>query len=346
MESAVPHHLARDRKIARRVSDTYTPPYPAWVARFAESVQGVVMAYFGVQSAQPVPTQALLPIETQLTAAHALRHIDRAHYRDAAQFDTRILIAYWDEPAVFDRWFEAFGAWWDAPERSTDGYGYFLELVRPAVERFETLYSTLGRPEGVAVLATEMSEPIVEHAYWGSARERIALACVDSLTADGVLAINAATAANGRVRIRPQENLCLIRSGQDWSETAGDERAIYLRDIEPALREGMAYLRDAGLEIGCYDCRYVDVLEADGVSAERTFGLAYFREIADMERWAESHPTHLKIFGNFMTAVQRLEFKLALRLYHEVTVAAPHEQFFEYINCHPATGMLRAAYAG
>jgi aldoxime dehydratase len=31
-----------------------------------------------------------------------------------------------------------------------------------------------------------------------------------------------------------------------------------------------------------------------------------------------------------------------LRLYHEVTVAAADEQFFEYLNCHPGTGMLAA----
>jgi aldoxime dehydratase len=31
-----------------------------------------------------------------------------------------------------------------------------------------------------------------------------------------------------------------------------------------------------------------------------------------------------------------------LLLYHEVTVAAADEQDFEYLNCHPGTGMLRA----
>ena len=32
-----------------------------------------------------------------------------------------------------------------------------------------------------------------------------------------------------------------------------------------------------------------------------------------------------------------------LKLYHEVTVAAATQQYFEYFNCHPQTGMLRAA---
>jgi aldoxime dehydratase len=32
-----------------------------------------------------------------------------------------------------------------------------------------------------------------------------------------------------------------------------------------------------------------------------------------------------------------------LRLYHEVSVADARFQTFEYINCHPLTGMLRDA---
>jgi aldoxime dehydratase len=32
-----------------------------------------------------------------------------------------------------------------------------------------------------------------------------------------------------------------------------------------------------------------------------------------------------------------------LKLYHEVTVARADEQFFEYLNCHDRTGLLRAA---
>ncbi|SPP94919.1 conserved protein of unknown function [Bradyrhizobium vignae] len=40
---------------------------------------------------------------------------------------------------------------------------------------------------------------------------------------------------------------------------------------------------------------------------------------------------------------QLLGASAKLRLYHEVTVAAAaDEQFFEYLNCHPKTGMLAA----
>jgi aldoxime dehydratase len=43
-ESAIPRSLELERSIERRVAQDYQPPYPAWVARFADSVDGVVMA--------------------------------------------------------------------------------------------------------------------------------------------------------------------------------------------------------------------------------------------------------------------------------------------------------------
>ena len=43
-----------------------------------------------------------------------------------------------------------------------------------------------------------------------------------------------------------------------------------------------------------------------------------------------------------MRYLQTLGPAAKLRLYHEVTVAAADEQRFEYCNCHPRTGMLRA----
>jgi len=46
------------------------------------------------------------------------------------------------------------------------------------------------------------------------------------------------------------DNLCLIRSGQDWSDTETSERKLYLEDVEPVLREGMDFLRDEGVGIG------------------------------------------------------------------------------------------------
>jgi aldoxime dehydratase len=343
MESAIPKLLQCPRACARRVPDDYTPPYPAWCARHRQSVKQVVMAYFGVQSKGPDPQGFLSWIADEFRREGGPGHWDRARYSDEAGYDTVISIAYWDDPRSFDAWMDQpeFRGWWESEARSSERLGYFREIIRPRVERFETLFSTPDKPEGIAVLAGTMSGELREHGYWGGARDRIPLSQIEALEPAGR---PTRVSLNGkRVIVQPQGNLCLIRSGQDWTETVGDERRMYLAEMEPVLREGMNYLRDQGLRIGCYANRYMKIIDEQGVEREKSFGMSYFRSLAELERWAESHSTHVAIFGTFMRIVEQLNFQLKLRLYHEVTVAAADEQFFEYINCHDQTGLLRAA---
>jgi len=79
---------------------------------------------------------------------------------------------------------------------------------------------------------------------------------------------------------------------------------------------------------------------ATGEPLEKTFGLAHFDELAHLEGWAKTHPTHLAIFGGFMRYVRALDFQVSLRLYHEVSVIPADAQCFECINCHPGSGLL------
>ena len=70
--------------------------------------------------------------------------------------------------------------------------------------------------------------------------------------------------------------------------------------------------------------------------------MSWWKSLGALERWAESHPTHVAIFGAAMKYLSTLGPAAKLKLYHEVTVARADEQFFEYLNCHDRTGMLRA----
>jgi len=220
---------------------------------------------------------------------------------------------------------------------SSRSVGTFAEVLRPVVRRFETLFSS-DLPEGAACLAQRLSDAVQEHGYWGGARDRIPLSQTEDLApvgsprvvTDGILQ-----------RVLGQENLCLIRSGQDWSATEGK----YQEDVEPTLRVGMDFLRDDGLPSGCFANRYLTVIDRHGNALEKSFGMSWWRSLADLERWAESHPTHHAIFGAAMKYLGAMGPDAKLRLYHEVTVAAAHEQYFEYANCHPETGMLQAPCA-
>ena len=339
MESAIPEHLKTARSRHRRVPDDYAPPYPSFVARHKPDVARVVMAYFGVQtSGAPTPAveQALASIVARFSANGGPTHWDRARYIDEAGFTNVVTVAYWDDRAKFDDWFPAARDGWTG---HADGYGTFIEVLYPSVEGYETLFSSLERPEGVAVLADGMSGEIQEHAYWGGMRDRIPLSQTSEMAPSGAASI---VRDGARIRVIPHDNICLIRSGQDWGDTEASERKMYLEDVEPVLREGMDFLRDDGRAIGCYANRYMTVVAADGASTEKSYGMSWWKSLAALERWAESHPTHVRIFGAAMKYLSTLGPAAKLRLYHEVTVARADETFFEYSGCHPRTGMLSA----
>jgi aldoxime dehydratase len=343
MESAIARHLQCPRLRQRRIPDDYTPPYPATVARYPAGVKRVVMAYFGVQyrgnNAPAMATTALHCIAAALRAAKGPGHWDRATHVDEAGFTNTISIGYWNDPGLYAQWFSEHGTQWASGAFADPSVGTFAEVLQPAVERFETLFSS-DIPEGVAGVAAGLSDAVQEHAYWGGVRDRIAMSQTHDMAPSGAPVI---LTSRQHQRVTPHENICLIRSGQDWSVTDAEERRMYIEDVEPVLRAGMDFLRDDGLGIDCFANRYMTVLDANGRPTEKSFGMSWWKSLAALERWAESHPTHVAIFGAAMKYLGALGPAARLKLYHEVTVAAAAEQYFEYFNCHPRIGMLRAA---
>ena len=335
MESAIPGHLLMERTRHKRVPDDYAPPYPSFVARSSTAVRQVVMAYLGLQYRGEQPR--LDALDAAFAATDGPGHHDRAVHDGPDGTREIVSIAYWDDPVTFDRWFAVHADSWLGDD-VRDGHGRWAEILRPTVEEHETLFSSLGRPEGVAVLADGLSGEIQEHAYWGGMRDRIPLSQTDAMAPVGEPRIER---DGGRVRIVPASGICLIRSGQDWTDTDGDERRMYLDDVEPVLRAGMDFLRDEGASIGCYANRYLTVLE-DGQETDRTFGMSWWKSLAALERWAESHPTHVAIFGAAMRYLMALGPAARLRLYHEVSVASADEQSFTYVDCVPGTGLFSA----
>jgi len=346
MESAIPPHLAQSRSQPSQLTTGWQPPYPSYVARFDPSVTRVVMAYFGVQYGEvrqiPAIVQAALSeLDRRCSATDGPGRRDRATYVDEAGCTTVITIAYWDDPERYDRWFSASREAWLGEHHISDEAGFFVEILRPSVSRFETILSN-DRTEGIAGLADDLSDEVVEHAYWGGARDRLPVAQTDALLPGDQP--NSVT-SDGRQRVLGQHNLCLIRSGQDWTDTDGDERRMYLDEVEPTLRAGMDFLRDDGHPVGCYANRYMRLVDAQGEPIDKSFGMSWWRSLADLDRWAKDHTTHKAIFGVAMKYLSTLGPAARLRLHHEVTVAAADEQYFEYVGCHPKTGMLKALAA-
>lgn len=361
LESAIPPHLAQERTVPARTPDGYNPPVAAYSARFDKDAKHLVVAVLGVQydmSRLPSPTAELKRLIAFLdNAPQSCRplNFDLASVTDNFGAYNETAIAYWRHKDDYQNWAHesGFEEWFQGLDPSSAQTGYFLEVFFPSVDRFETVFSHNDIPEGAAHMREGVSGPILEHVYWGSMRDRLPLSQTDELQGQAANIASkddegSPSSKNRRIRVVGRKNLAVIRSGQDWSRTSPHERKLYLETMHPVLIKGMEFLRDHGEEVGCFSCRFMDVLpdshspavDKETQSTEKTFGMAFFDDLASLEGWSKAHKTHLDIFGRFMQYAQELQGDVSLRLFHEVLVLAPEQQRFEYVGCHGNTGML------
>jgi aldoxime dehydratase len=328
----------------RQMPPDWTPPAPAWAVTFAQQSTPVVMAYFGTQLESRDKKRIVQPIHEFFNCADAPRNCESARFVDRAGCSNLITAAYWTDPASYERWQEksGFDSWWSDSARKSDGQGHFREILTIPPDRFETIFSH-GIVVGVAKTGGPVVGPIREHNYWGSMRDRIQASADDDLRSsygERLPRLGSVDTVGRRLRVKGPENLATIRSGQDWTNCAGAELAEYEESVRPALFEGMTFLRDNPDETGCCDLRFAREIDRDGSALKKTFGFGYFLTLGHLEKWAATHPTHLAIFSRFLTMVRQHGADLKLRLWHEVSVLPAAGQVFEYVNCHPGTGLL------
>lgn len=321
----------------------FVPPVPAWAARFGGRTSAVVMAYFGSQLPAADDGAALLRMNGFFAAPEGPENVERSLYTDRAGVRTLLATAYWTDPERYRRWRAGSGyeAWWRDPARSGEEGGYFEEVLTLSPDRFETLFST-ETVYGAAKAGSGLRGPIREHNYWGAMRDRIPASAGSELVSplgDRLTRQGATETRGRRIRVTPPENLTLIRSGKDWSDCRGEELAIFEKTIRPAWMAGMDYLLKNPLDSGCVEMRATDEVGADGNVVKRSAGVGYFLTLGHLERWAESHPTHLAIFNSFIGMAMKLK-EIDIRLWHEVSVLPADGQVFEYVNCHAETGLM------
>ncbi|KAL7791418.1 heme-containing dehydratase protein [Trichoderma ceciliae] len=358
--SAIPEHLQVERTIPASTPANFDPPFPAYSAQFAKDVSSLVMGIIGAQFPSKTGKEeaAISKVNSFLALPAEEEAIGPAFSEWAAVTDHKgfynvSAMAYWKSEEAYQKWTakSGFRDWWEALDAQEQENGWFLEVFFPTMDRFETVFSSSEIPEGATHMRDGMIGPIREHVYWGSMRDRLAAAQTDALKGEGWHAAPAEQTTDGtghesgRVRVPGKRNLAIIRSGQDWADTAPEERDLYVNTIHPVLEKGMNFLRDHGDQVGCYSCRLMEIIDPVTRKADkdRTFGLAYFDDLASLEKWSKEHPTHLAIFAGFLKYAAQLNNNITLRLFHEVLVLKPEQQLFEYVRCHPETGMLVAS---
>jgi hypothetical protein len=353
LEPAIPEHLRTERTIPAKTPPDFKPPFPAYSARFPVNTKELVTAIIGVQHASSTDGQSA---EFKQLAAFMDKDVPSKpqYWEAAAVTDNRgyyneLVIPYWPSQNDYRVWASnsGFESWWESLTASGD-IGWFLEVFFPTIDRLETVFSDNVQPEGAAYMREGVSGTLQEHVYWGSMRDRLPVGQTDPLIGTkafgkGSPVEDREATKSKRIRVPGRNNLAMIRSGQDWSNTSPHERKLYLDTMHPVLTKGMHFLRDEGEEVGCIECRFMDVIlkdDASGTTTDKTFGLAYFDDLSSLEGWSKDHQTHKDIFGRFIQYAGELQNNVSLRLFHEVMVLKADQQFFEYVGCHDSTGML------
>ncbi|CDX32224.1 conserved hypothetical protein [Mesorhizobium plurifarium] len=347
LEPAIPSHLRVPRTRPLSAPPGFVPQHASYSARFKPFVTGLVIAYYGVQHAQAGALdaeRALARIKSALVEEDGPSYYDVGSYRDPHGFLNSVVAAYWTDRPAHDRWEVRLGDdWWYRTLDTGAQVGAFREIYRPSMGDTETTFSH-PHPEGFANLAGAMSGKTDTHEYWGSARDRIPRAQTDALAPRGAPLRHARASGGDSSRrlvvVVPHDNLCLLRSGQDWSETEGSERKFYVEKVIPRLEAGMEELTTDGLRLGCYFNRYLRLAGAPGL-AEQTYSLSAWHSLEKLETWVRSD-THLAIWGAGIQHYKRCGEGAKLRLYHEMAVLRAADQSFAYFNCHQQTGMLNA----
>lgn len=357
LEAAIPEHLQTERTLPAHTPRDFSPPFPAYIARYPKCAKALVMAVIGIQHATEesevgpsLETIASFTSSTNMPEKSRPRFQELASVTDNRGFYNLAYFLYWLSREDFEIWSESSGfkTWWDSLDPETQDLGWFLEVFFPTMDRLETVFSNHDVPEGAAHMRECMSNAIQEHVYWGSMRDRLPISQTDEIVGERWVPTTkpggpADASLRKRVRVQGRSNLAVIRSGQDWSDTLPEEHKLYVETMHPVLSKGMDFLRDHGEEVGCYSCRLMgvqDSRESLEFGKHRTFGLAYFDDLKSLESWSKKHKTHLDIFGGFLKYTKALNNTISLRLFHEVLVLEPGQQLFEYINCHSGTGML------
>src|SRR5882762_8387669 len=328
-----------------RMPKNWEPPYPSWICDLGTTTETIAVAYVGVQYPRSCDASREWATVLDLTKSESgPAHVTTAHYRDASNYENSVAICYWSDPARYSAFTggAAFAPWWNSSVRLTGDVGVWWEGFDIPLCRAETIFSST-EPEGVAHIGDRMSGPIREHAYPGAARERIRDSSHDAFETshkDRLRRLSPTTTRGARLRVVPPDNLCLILSGQNWSDCSRDEFATYADVVQPNLRAGMDFLRDNPLETGCLSCRFMDETDASGRTISKSFAAALFLTMKHLEDWTWSHPTHRAIFQSFHELVKARDFKLDLKLWHEVFVLRAAASRFGYLNCHPGTGLL------
>lgn len=357
--------LSTDRTYPLHKPKGHHLPVPRYTLKFGDDVEAVYTLYIGVQqhSKERPASQAALHLVHMIheklksdKGPCALELFDYIEGQDAP--NTKIWVGYWTSATQYSKILDALSLQ-SIFHSINPGYrslvGLWLETFTTARSRLETNYSGLDYLPGLARLPNAVVEEHDLATYWGAARDRIPDSAHDlfSPQASDVKTSQMVLEGLGQsISGTNHENMVYIRSGQFWENCTDEEAQAYEEKLEPTLQAGLQWLHDYPSDSGATGVRYVrntDLSSLPLISQEEmitckerkeTSGIAFFRNLEDLEKWAKGHKSHLAIYGGALKHYKAFPQNRMMRTWHEVSVLKARAARFEYFNCVKGTGVM------
>lgn len=338
-------HLEYPRTIPPRKPAGHVPAAPRYSVRWPSLMTAIISDYLGLQG-RDLPWSAqdafFARARDAFAAANGPDCFEIMRCVDEAGLTNAIVVAYWLDPVKHARWAAASPliAWFRDDARLAGPDGVWRETIVVPYDRHETIYSEPSYKAGVARTAAAELSPITTNGYFGAARDRLPISAVDPLDSpfgDRAPAARPHIGFGQRLQVAAPVNMVALRSGQYWAHADAEQLADYTDTMRPKLMRGMRHLMDNKAETGTLSLRIMTNLDDDGTERRETSVYAHFLSLKPLEAWSESHSTHLAIYHHAIKMNRHYKQARQFVSWHEVFVLTSGE--FEYVNCHPGTGL-------
>jgi aliphatic aldoxime dehydratase len=331
-----------------RKAPGFVPAVQRWSHQLPAGETQFRVGFFGAQSPD-TETLNRHPLHAWATE-HLLNHpagptcVDHARSRTLAGLCTHTIAAYWVSEARYAVWAADANAeaWWQAPDSLQGPSGVWREILRIPRDRQESLY-WLDFPIGLSASKEVALYPTPYCGYYGAMRDRLFAAATDKLepAAGARLVAQSGRAGFGQHwSVKVPHNMAVLRGGSSWGFMDAGQHADYEAKLRVPVTNGMDYLAQNALPSGCASMRWQMSTDPDGHEEPDEHAHTYFLSLGHLEDWSENHGSHAAIFSAAIRRYKTYGTANQLRTWHEVYVLPEGDQRFEYLNCHPETGIL------
>lgn len=339
-------HVEYERTVQERRPEGHQPAAPRHALRWTKPVTTMVSDYFALQG-EDLPWEAqeafFRDARQSFAGPSGPEAFEIMRSKDEAGYTNAVTVGYWTDAVAHARFCLSAPliAWLADDRRLTEPFGAWRETISVPYDRHETIYSENWYHIGISRTADSVIVPITTNGFFGAARDRIPLSAIDPLDSPHGATMPKASKVAGkgqRLYVNAPFNMVTLRSGQYWAHAETEQLNDYIDNMRPRLMTGMNHLLDNKEDTGTLALRIFTNLEDDGAERRETSVVAHFLSLTHLEEWAASHKTHLDIYRHAIAMNRKYKEERQFVSWHELFVS--QTATFEYVNCHPATGLL------